>query len=340
MPTMRAVQIPHARGPLEVVERPIPDPTCGAVRIRVHACGICHSDVITKDALFPGIAYPRVPGHEVVGVIDAVGSDVPVRWQPGQRVGVGWHAWHCGTCDTCRRGNFFACEAGVKVTGIAFDGGYADYMIAPATALALVPDELDSVAAAPLMCAGLTTFNALRNSGAAAGDVVAILGIGGLGHLGLQYAAKMGFRTVAIARGQDKESLARQLGATHYIDSEATDPAGELTRLGGAKVVLATVTHGPAMSAAIGGLAPKGRLMVLGAAGPFDANPLLLIMARRAIEGWYSGTSIDAQETLAFSARSNVQSMNESYPLDRAAEAFERMMSGKARFRVVLTMGE
>jgi D-arabinose 1-dehydrogenase-like Zn-dependent alcohol dehydrogenase len=338
MPSMRAVQIPRPGGPLELVERPIPDPHPGAVRIKVEACGICHSDVITKDALFPGIAYPRVPGHEVIGVIDAVGKDVPARWQPGVRVGVGWHAWHCGTCDTCRRGNFFACEAGVQVTGIAFDGGYADYMIAPTTALAVVPQELASIDAAPLMCAGLTTFNALRNSGAASGDLVAVLGIGGLGHLGVQYAAKMGFRTVAIARGQDKGPLARQLGASHYIDSEATDPAAELQKLGGAKVVLATVTHGPAMSATVGGLAPQGRLMVLGAAGPFDASPLLLIMARRAIEGWYSGTSIDAQETLAFSAQANVQSMNEAYPLDQAPEAFDRMLSGKARFRVVLTM--
>jgi D-arabinose 1-dehydrogenase-like Zn-dependent alcohol dehydrogenase len=338
MPSMRAVQIPRPGGPLELVERPIPEPHPGSVRIKVQACGICHSDVITKDALFPGITYPRVPGHEVIGVIDAVGMDVPARWQPGQRVGVGWHAWHCSSCDACRHGSFFACEAGVQVTGIAFDGGYADYMIAPTTALAVVPQELASIDAAPLMCAGLTTFNSLRNSGATAGDLVAILGIGGLGHLGVQYAAKLGFRTVAIARGQDKEPLARQLGASHYIDSEATDPAAELTKLGGAKVVLATVTHGPAMSATIGGLAPKGRLMVLGAAGPFEASPLLLIMARRAIEGWYSGTSIDAQETLAFSAQSGVQSMNEAYPLDQAPEAFDRMLSGKARFRVVLTM--
>ncbi len=308
------------------------------MRIKVEACGICHSDVLTKDGLWPGIKFPRVPGHEVIGMIDALGNDVPTRWQPGQRVGVGWHAWHCGYCDSCRRANFFACETGVQITGISLDGGYADYMIAPATALAVVPEGLAAVEAAPLMCAGLTTFNALRNSGAKPGDLVAVLGIGGLGHLGVQYAAKMGFRTVAIARGKDKEPLARQLGAFHYIDSEATDPAAELSKLGGAKVVLATVTHGPAMSATIGGLAPKGRLMVLGAAGPFEASPLLLLSARRAIEGWYSGTSIDAQDTLAFSAQSDVQSMNEAYPLERAPEAFDRMMSGKARFRVVLTM--
>lgn len=339
MTTMRAVQVSRPGGPLELVERPIPEPGRGHVRIKVKACGICHSDAITKDGLFSGIEYPRVPGHEVIGVIDAVGDDVPSRWEVGQQVGVGWHAWHCGTCDNCRRGDFFACTTGVQVSGIAFDGGYADYMIAPAMALALLPQELKPAEAAPLMCAGLTTFNALRNSGARGGDVVAILGIGGLGHLGVQYAAKMGFRTVAIARGQDKEPLAKKLGAAQYIDSQNSDPAEELTKLGGAKVVLATVTNGPAMSATLGGLAPRGKLLVLGAAHEsIEAPPLTLIMGRRAIEGWYSGTSIDAQETLNFSAQSAVQSMNEYLPLERAAEAYDRMISGKARFRVVLTM--
>jgi D-arabinose 1-dehydrogenase-like Zn-dependent alcohol dehydrogenase len=335
---MRAVQVSRPGGPLELVERPIPDPGPGSVRIKVQACGICHSDVMTKDGLWPGITFPRVPGHEVIGLIDAVGKDVPARWKTGQRVGVGWHAWHCGYCDPCRRGDFFACQTGVQVTGISLDGGYADYMIAPYTAVALVPAELAAADGAPLMCAGLTTFNALRNSGARPGDLVAILGVGGLGHLGVQYAARMGFRTVAIARGKDKEPLARQLGASHYIDSQATDPAAELTKLGGARVVLATVTHGPAMSATVGGLAPHGRLMVLGAAGAMEVSPLLLLSARRAIEGWYSGTSIDSQETLAFSVQAGVRSMNEVYPLQRAAEAFDRMMSGKARFRVVLTV--
>lgn len=340
MPTMRAVQVSRPGGPLELVERPIPDPGPGQVRIKVHACGICHSDALTRDAVWPGIEFPRVPGHEVIGMIDTVGPGVPSRWTAGQRVGVGWHAWHCGYCDPCRRSDYYACQTGIQVTGVSHDGGYADYMIAPATALALMPAELVAVEAAPLMCAGLTTFNALRNSGAKPGDVVAILGIGGLGHLGVQYAAKMGFRTVAIARGQDKEPLARELGAAHYIDSQATDPAAELTKLGGATVVLATVTHGPAMAATIGGLAPRGRLMVLGAAeAPIETSPIALIMGRRAIEGWYSGTSIDAEDTLAFSAQAGVKSMNESYPLERAAEAYERMMSGKARFRVVLTMG-
>lgn len=339
MASMRAVQVSRAGGPLELVERPIPEPGRGAVRIKVQACGICHSDAMTKEGHWPGIQYPRVPGHEVIGVIDAVGSDVPARWQPGQRVGVGWHAWHCGHCDHCRRGDFFACQAGVMVTGISLDGGYADYMVAPATALALAPAELAAQDAAPLMCAGLTTFNALRNSGARPGDLVAVLGIGGLGHLGVQYAAKMGFRTVAIARGNDKEPLARRLGATHYIDSQAADPAVELTKLGGASVVLATVTHGPAMSATVGGLAPHGRLMVLGAAGTMETSPILLIMGRRSIEGWYSGTSIDSEDTLAFSVHAGVRSMNETYPLERAAEAYDRMISGKARFRVVLTTG-
>jgi D-arabinose 1-dehydrogenase-like Zn-dependent alcohol dehydrogenase len=338
MRNMRAVQVSRPGGALELVERPIPDPGPGMVRIKVHACGICHSDVMTKEGQWPGIAYPRIPGHEVIGEIDAVGKDVPARWQAGQRIGVGWHAWHCGWCDTCRRGDYFACQTGAQVTGISFDGGYAEYMIAPATAIALVPAGLSAAEAAPLMCAGVTTFNALRNSGAKPGDLVAVLGIGGLGHLGVQYAAKMGFRTVAIARGGDKEPLARRLGATHYIDSQAADPAVELTKLGGASVVLATVTHGPAMSATVAGLAPHGRLMVLGAAGPMEVSPLPLIMGRRSIEGWYSGTSIDSQDTLTFSVQSGVRSMNEAYPLERAAEAYVRMLSGKARFRVVLTM--
>jgi D-arabinose 1-dehydrogenase-like Zn-dependent alcohol dehydrogenase len=339
--TMRAVQVPRRGGPLELVERPIPQPDAGKVRIKVQACGICHSDVLTKEGLWPGIEYPRVPGHEVVGLIDAVGQGVPPRWKAGQRVGVGWHAWHCGYCDTCRRGNFFACQTGVQVTGIHFDGGYAEYMVAPYTALALMPEDaakLSAADAAPLLCAGLTTFNALRNSGAVAGDLVAVLGIGGLGHLGVQYAAKMGFRTVAIARGKDKEPLARQLGAFHYIDSTGADPAAELKKLGGAKIVLATVTQGQAMSATIGGLAPNGKLMVLGAADKLEVPAVPLITGKVGVEGWYSGTSIDSQDTLAFSAQSGVRSMNEAYPLGRAAEGFERMMSGKARFRVVLTM--
>src|SRR6266581_1543334 len=332
---MRAVQVPQPKGPFEIVEREIPEPGAGWVRIKVQACGICHSDSLVKDGTWPGIQYPRVPGHEVIGIINAVGSGVD-GWTNGQRVGVGWHAGHCGHCDSCRRGDFFACQVALLTTGISFDGGYAEYMTAPATALA--PEDLSSVESAPLMCAGVTTFNALRNSDARPGDVVAVLGIGGLGHLGVQYAAKMGFKTVAIARGKDKEAFAKKLGAHHYIDSQASDPAAELNKLGGANVVIATVTHAGAMTAVLGGLAPNGVLMVIGAAGPLSVDPILLLSGCRSVKGWYSGTSIDSQDTLNFSASSGVHSMNEVFPLERAAEAYERMMSGKARFRVVLEM--
>jgi D-arabinose 1-dehydrogenase-like Zn-dependent alcohol dehydrogenase len=332
---MRVVQVPGPKEPLEIVERDIPEPGENQVRIRVEACGVCHSDSITKDGLFPGISYPRVPGHEVVGVVDAAGPGV-TNFKAGQRVGVGWHAAHCLKCDNCRRGDFFACAKGPQTTGVSFDGGYAECMVAPAMALALIPEELEFVEAAPLMCAGITTFNALRNSGARPGDTVAVLGVGGLGHLGVQFAAKMGFKTVAIARGADKEPLARQLGATHYIDSLAVDPAAGLRKLGGANVVLATVTEGNAMSATIGGLSPNGTLMVLGAAESLSCSPIQLLMGRRSIKGWYSGTSIDSQDTLRFSALTGVRSMNEVFPLERAAVAYDHMMSGKARFRVVL----
>ncbi|HTP31384.1 MAG TPA: alcohol dehydrogenase [Candidatus Acidoferrales bacterium] len=339
MAKMRAVQVPRAGGPLEIVEREIPAPVAGSVRIKVEACGICHSDSVTKDGAFPGISYPRVPGHEVVGVIDAAGPGVQ-GWKAGQRVGVGWHGGQCGYCNNCRRGDFFACQTATLVTGITSDGGYAEYLVAPASALAAVPDELSSTEAAPLMCAGVTTFNALRNSGAGPGELVAVLGLGGLGHLGVQYAAKMGYRTVGIARGADKEPLARQLGARHYIDSQNQDPAEELQKLGGAKVVVATVTNGDAMAAAVGGLAANGTLMVLGGAGPMTVSPLFLLLGKRSVKGWYSGTSIDSQDTLDFSVLTGVRSMNESYPLDRVSEAYDRMASGKARFRVVLTMGQ
>jgi D-arabinose 1-dehydrogenase-like Zn-dependent alcohol dehydrogenase len=334
---MRAVQVPQPKGPLELVERDVPEPQAGWVRIKVQACGICHSDSLTKDGTWPGIQYPRIPGHEVIGLVDAIGSGV-AGWTAGQRVGVGWHGGHCGHCDSCRRGDFFACQVALLTTGISFDGGYAEYMIAPSEALALVPDALSSIDGAPLMCAGLTTFNALRNSGAQPGDVVAVLGIGGLGHLGVQFGAKMGFKTVAIARGKDKEPLAKKLGAMHYIDSQAQDPAAELNKLGGAKVIIATVTNADAMSAVLAGLSANGLLMVIGAAGPLSVNPILLIGGRRSVKGWYSGTSIDSQDTLKFSALAGVQSMNEIFLLERAAEAYERMMTGKARFRVVLTM--
>jgi D-arabinose 1-dehydrogenase-like Zn-dependent alcohol dehydrogenase len=338
MPKMRAVQVSRAKGAFEIVEREIPQPGSGTVRVKVQACGVCHSDMFTKEGLFPGIRYPRVPGHEVIGLVDAVGTGVP-GWKPGQRVGIGWHGGNCGYCDNCRRGNFFACQTASQVTGITYDGGYADYMIAPASALARVPDELSSVDAGPLMCAGVTTFNALRNSDARPGEVVAVLGLGGLGHLGVQYANKMGFRTVAIARGPDKEPLARKLGAWRYIDSQAEDPAAALTKLGGARVILATVTSGEAMSAVIGGLAIKGTLMVIGAPEKLEVSPFALISGSRSVKGWYSGTSIDSEDTLSFSVLTGVRSMNETFPLEKAAEAYDRMLSGKARFRVVLTTG-
>src|SRR6266436_4390058 len=332
---MRAVQVPQAKGPFEIVEREIPEPQSGWVRVKVEACGICHSDTLVKDGLWPGIQYPRVPGHEVIGVVDAVGERVK-PWKKGQCVGVGWHGGNCGYCDHCRRGDFFACNVALLTTGISFDGGYAEYMVTPAEAVAGVPDGLSAVDGAPLMCAGVTTFNALRNSGARSGDVVAVLGIGGLGHLGVQFAAKMGFKTVAIARGKEKGAFAKKLGAHHYIDSRASDPAAELNKLGGAQVVIATVTNGPAMTAVLGGLAPNGVLIVIGAAGPISVDPILLIVGQRSVKGWYSGTSIDSQDTLEFSASADVHSMNEIFPLEKAAEAYERMMSGKARFRVVL----
>ena len=336
---MRVAQIARPGAPFEVIEREIPQPQAGWVRIKVQACGICHSDSLVKEGHWPGLQYPRVPGHEVSGVVDAVGAGV-AQWKPGQRVGVGWHGGHCGRCDACRSGDFFGCQAALQITGISFDGGYADYMVAPAIALALMPDGLSPVEAAPLMCAGITTYNALRNSHARPGDVVAVLGLGGLGHLGVQYAVKMGFKTVGIARGRDKEPLARKLGAHHYIDSQAQDPAAELLKLGGAKVILATVTNGDAMSAVQGGLGVNGTLMVIGAAPSMQVSPLLLIGGRRSVKGWYSGTAIDSQDTLAFSVLTGVRSMNEVYPLERVAEAYERMTSGKARFRVVLTTGQ
>jgi D-arabinose 1-dehydrogenase-like Zn-dependent alcohol dehydrogenase len=333
---MRVAQVARPKGPFELVERPVPDPAAGWVRIKVQACGVCHSDSVVKEGIVPGISYPRVPGHEVAGVIDAVGPGV-IEWTAGQFVGVGWHGGYCGRCVACRHGDFFACVTG-QVTGVSFDGGYGEWMLAPATAVALLPADLAAVDAAPLLCAGVTTFNALRNSGARPGDVVAVLGLGGLGHLGVQFAARMGMHTVAIARGQDKAPLAKQLGASVYIDSQKQDVAAELNKLGGARVILATATSGEAMSACQGGLAPKGNLIVIGLADSVQVSPSILINGSRSVSGWYSGTSIDSQETAAFSARTGVRSMNEPFPFERVAEAYDRMMSGKARFRVVLTM--
>jgi D-arabinose 1-dehydrogenase-like Zn-dependent alcohol dehydrogenase len=337
MPKMRVAQISYAKGPFELVERDIPEPKAGKVRIKVQACGVCHSDSVTKEGLFPNIEYPRVPGHEVIGTIDAVGPEVH-GWKPGQCVGIGWHGGNCGYCDACRRGDAFACENETLVTGVTHDGGYGEYMIAPASALARVPDDLGAIEAAPLMCAGVTTFNALRNSNARPGEVVAVLGLGGLGHLGVQYAAKLGFQTVAIDRGHDKAPLARELGAHHYIDSLEVDPSAALQKLGGAKVILATATSGAAMDAVQGGIAPRGTLLIVGIPEALHIAPMPLILGSRSVKGWYSGTSIDSQQTLSFSLLSGVRPMNETYPFERVAEAYDRMMSGHARFRVVLTM--
>jgi D-arabinose 1-dehydrogenase-like Zn-dependent alcohol dehydrogenase len=332
---MRVVQVREPGAPFELVERPLPEPGPGKVRIKIEACGICHSDSYVAQGTFPGVHYPAVPGHEIAGHIDALGLGV-TSWRAGQRIGVGWFGGNCGVCHRCRCGDFITCR-NLKVPGIHYDGGYADYMIAPIEALASLPDELEAVAAAPLLCAGITTFNALRRSGARAGDLVAILGIGGLGHLGVQFAAKMGFRTVAIARGKDKEKLALQLGAHHYIDSQAQDAAKVLTELGGANVILATATSATAMTPLIDGLGVDGTLLVLGASPePIEVGPFHILGERRGVKGWPSGTSIESEDTLRFSALTGVEAMIETYPLAKAAEAYARMMSGDARFRVVL----
>jgi D-arabinose 1-dehydrogenase-like Zn-dependent alcohol dehydrogenase len=340
MAKMRAVQVGRSNGPFELVERDVPEPGPGSVRVKVQACGICHSDSFTKEGAWPGIQYPRIAGHEIAGVIDAIGAGV-AGWKQGARVGVGWHGGHCGYCDSCRRGDFVTCQVAPQVPGISYDGGYAEYVVVPAAALARIPAELSPIEAGPLMCAGITTFNSLRHSGARPGDLVAILGLGGLGHLGVQFAAKMGLATVAIARGKDKEPLARELGARHYIDSAAQDPAAELSKLGGASVILATATSVKAMAAVLGGLAVDGRLVILGVAQePLEVPILPMIGGRRSITGWPGGTSLDSEHTMSFSALTGVRPMTELFPLERASEAYDRMMSGNARFRVVLTTGK
>ena len=336
---MKAAQISKAGGDFEIAEREIPQPARGQVRIKVEACGICHSDMLVKEGLWPGLQYPRVPGHEVAGRVDAVGEGV-TNWKKGERVGVGWHGGHDFVCDECRRGDFAMCHQR-KVTGIDFDGGYAEYMIAPAEALALIPKGLPPEEAGPFMCAGVTVFNALRNSGANPGDVVAVQGIGGLGHLGVQYARKMGFETVALGRGKDKEPLAKKLGAHRYIDSDVVDPVKELQKLGGARVILATAPSAKAISSVVEGLGVDGNLLIPAAPNdPLTISVMPLIMGRRQISGWYSGTARDSQDTLEFSALSDVHPMIEKFPLEGAAEAYLHMHSGKVRFRAVLTMGE
>jgi D-arabinose 1-dehydrogenase-like Zn-dependent alcohol dehydrogenase len=335
---MKAALVSKPGGDFELVEREIPEPGPGQVRVKVEACGICHSDALVKEGLWPGLQYPRVPGHEIAGRVDAVGNGV-TNWEKGRRVGVGWHGGHDLVCEQCRRGDFAMC-VNRKVTGIDFDGGYAEYMIAPALALAAIPDELPAEEAGPFMCAGVTVYNALRNSGARAGEVVAVQGIGGLGHLGIQYARQMGFQTVALGRGEDKEPLAKKLGAHRYIDSNVADTVAELQKLGGARVILATAPSAKAISGVVEGLGVNGTLLVPAApADPLTISVLPLIMGRRSISGCYSGTARDSQDTLEFSAQSDVHPMIEKYPLSRVMEAYEQMHSGKVRFRVVLTMG-
>ena len=337
MPRMKAVQISKPGGNFELVERDIPNPVRGQVRIKVEACGICHSDALVKEGHWPGIQYPRVPGHEIAGRVDAVGEGV-TQWKPGQRVGVGWHGGHCFICDQCRRGDFVLCK-NEKITAISHDGGYAEYMISPAEAVAAMPDDLPAAEAAPLLCAGITVFNALRNSGARSGDLVAVQGIGGLGHLGIQYARQMGFRTVAIGRGADKQPLARKLGAHDYIDSAAGNPSEALQKLGGARVILATAPDSKSMSALIDGIGPSGEMLIVGAGfEPMPVSPIQLIGQRRNLQGWPSGSAIDWEDTLNFSVLTGVRPMIEKYPLEKAPEAYQQMASGKARFRVVLTM--
>jgi alcohol dehydrogenase len=337
MAKMRAMVVRKASGKLQAEERDLPVPNRDEMRIRVQACGVCHSDMLTVQGLMPGIQYPRVPGHEVIGLVDALGEGVQ-GWSVGARAGVGWFGGSCGYCSNCRRDAAFACENVHEVTGATRDGGYATHLIAHVSSVAHVPDELDAVESAPLLCAGVTTFNALRHSGAGAGDLVAVHGVGGLGHLGVQFAARQGFRTVAVNRGRDKEELARKLGASDYIDSAAEDPAKALQAMGGAKAILATVTNSEAMQAIAGGLGPNGVLMVIGAVGPLTVNSFDLIQKSAAVKGWYSGIARDSEDTLLFSRRNRVASMNEVYPLHKAQDAYERMMSGKARFRVVLRM--
>jgi D-arabinose 1-dehydrogenase-like Zn-dependent alcohol dehydrogenase len=337
MGKMKVVQVPKPGGEFEIVEREIPQPGPRQVRIRVQACGICHSDVLTKEGGWPGITYPRVPGHEIAGVIDALGPGV-ANWKEGDRAGVGWHGWQDGTCLACRRGDFPNCPD-AKVSGIHFDGGYEEHMIAPVEALARIPGSLDPADAAPLLCAGLTTFNALRHSGAMPSELVAIQGIGGLGHLGIQFAKNLGYRVAAIGRGPANAALAKKLGASIYIDSVATNAAQELQKLGGASAILATVPSSKAMSALIDGLGPNGRMMVVGAAPEaIEVSPVQLIVGKKSIQGWYSGVATDAEDTLRFAEMTGVRAMIEKYPLAKAAEGYARMMSGKAEFRVVLTM--
>jgi D-arabinose 1-dehydrogenase-like Zn-dependent alcohol dehydrogenase len=334
---MKSAQIARAGGDFEIVEREIPNPGAGEVRIKVQACGVCHSDALTKEGAWPGIQYPRVPGHEVAGIIDEVGAGV-TAWKRGQRVGVGWHGGQDNTCLSCRRGDFRNCQ-NLKIPGISYDGGYQQYMVAPMEALVAIPESLSDVEAAPLLCAGITTYNALRHSGAMPGDLVAVQGIGGLGHLGIQFADKFGYKVAAIGRGAENEALAKKLGASLYIDSKSTNAAEALQKLGGARVIMATAPSSKAMSELINGLGPNGKLLVIGATfDPIEVSPVQLITGSKTIQGWAAGTPADSEDTLRFAEISGVRPMIETYPLEKAGDAYARMMSGNAQFRVVLTM--
>jgi D-arabinose 1-dehydrogenase-like Zn-dependent alcohol dehydrogenase len=335
--TMKVAQVSGPGAEFQIVERAIPAPGPGHVRIKVKACGICHSDALTKEGVWPGIQYPRVPGHEVAGIVDEVGAGVS-GWKKGQRVGVGWHGGHDGTCLSCRRGDFRNCRD-LKIPGISYDGGYQQYMVAPVEALVAIPESLNDVDAAPLLCAGITTYNALRHSGALPGDLVAVQGVGGLGHLGIQFASKFGYKVVAVGRGSENAALAKKLGASVYIDSKSTNAAEALQILGGARVILATAPSSKAMSELINGLGPNGKLIVIGAAfDPIEVTPIQLISGSRTIQGWAAGIPADSEDTLRFAELSGVRPMIETYPLEKAAEGYARMMSGDAQFRVVLTM--
>jgi len=337
MAKMRAVQVPQAGADFQLVEREIPEPGRRQVRVRVEACGICHSDVFTKEGSFPGIEYPRVPGHEIAGVIDALGEGAG-SWRVGQRVGVGWHGWHCGECESCKRGDYITCSRH-QISGISFDGGYADYTIAPIEALAAIPQDLSAIDAAPLLCAGVTTFNALRQSGARPGEVVAIQGVGGLGHLGIQYAARMGFHTVALSRGTEKKAMAESLGADTFVDTDSQDSVTALQSLGGARVILATAPNAKMMTGVVNELGVNGKLIVVGAdIDPIEVSPLQLLPARRSIAGHPSGSPVDSEDAMNFSALQGIRAKIETYPLEKAAEAYERMLANKARFRIVLSM--
>jgi len=335
--TMMAAQVEKGGGGIQIVEREIPQPEPGHIRIKVQACGVCHSDALVIEGSWPGIPYPRVPGHEVAGIVDDIGAGVS-GWKIGQRVGVGWHGGHDGTCSECRRGDFRNCR-NQKIAGISYDGGYQQYMVAPAEALVAIPASLRDVDAAPLLCAGVTTYNALRHSGALPGDLVAIQGIGGLGHLGIQFACKFGYKVAAVGRGPQNADLAKKLGASLYIDSQSMNAAEELQKLGGARVIMATAPSSKAMSALIDGLGPNGKFFVIGAAfDPIEVTPVQLIMGSKSIEGWAAGTPAASEDTLRFAELSGVRPIIEKFPLEKAADAYARMMSGKAEFRVVLTM--